>query len=163
MTNPPLVRCLRWLVCLVILASIIAGLYISGSPSTRRRYALDEQRLSSLSQLTFALDQYKQTHGNLPPTLDLLAGDQPHISYYARDLESQIPYEYRVMTTSTYELCATFDLPTAKDSGSQLPPAVIAPNGLTGTNWEHDAGRNCFLLDVRTPTLAPQKVSDVQI
>lgn len=158
MKTPFSIRLIRWVFCLVILIAIVAGLYVSGSPATRRRYALDERRVNSLSQIIYAIDNYAQTRGALPTNLETLAQQQPYLVTEIRDPASGAMYEYRAVdyawvdglsTTSTYELCATFDLPTSKDEVLHRPTPAILPDGGVLTTWDHPAGRTCFPLRAR--------------
>ena len=157
MYTPIAIRIVRWGVCGVILAAIIAGLYVSGSPVTRRRATLDERRVSNLTQLSSALDTYVQTRRELPPTLDALAQAQSYLLTELRDPTTGAFYEYRTLSTSTYELCATFDLPTQEEQLVPPPPAKDFAGNPTFT--AHTAGRNCYELRVRvypTDPLSPK-------
>ncbi len=158
MHTPIAIRIVRWGVCGVIIAAIIAGLYVSGSPANRRRITLDERRVSSLTQLSNALDMYVQTRRELPPTLDALAQAQSYLLTELRDPTTGAFYEYRTLSTSTYELCATFDLPTQEDQQPvPLPPTKDFAGNPTFT--AHTAGRNCYELRVRvypTEPLSPK-------
>ncbi len=150
MHTPIAIRIVRWGVCGVIIAAIIAGLYVSGSPANRRRITLDERRVSSLTQLSNALDTHAQTKGGLPPTLEALAQAQPYLMTELRDPTTGALYEYRLLntSTSTYELCATFDLPTQEDQQPvPLPPTKDFASNPTFT--VHGAGRTCYEFRVR--------------
>lgn len=149
--TPFAVRSIRWGVCIVVIVAIIAGLYVSGSPANRRRLSLDERRVNSLNQITTAIDTFVETKSALPTSLDILAQDQPYLATELRDPTTNALYEYTPSSTSTYDLCATFDLPNEQDPGA--PP--FAP---TQDFWNnpilslHSAGRVCYPLHVRTPS-----------
>jgi hypothetical protein len=147
MHTPIAIRIVRWSVCGVIIAAIIAGLYVSGSPANRRRATLDERRVSNLTQLSGALDTHMQTRRELPPTLDALAQAQPYLLTELRDPTTGAFYEYRTLSTSTYELCATFDLPTQDEQ--LVPPAPAKDFAGNPTFTSHAAGRTCYELRVR--------------
>ena len=150
MNTPLLMRIVRWTCCIAIVMGIASGLFISGSPATRRHHALDEKRVNNLNQITYAIDTYAQTHGMVPTNLDLLTQDQPYLANDFHDPETNVLYAYRVLTTSTYELCATFDLPTSVDEEMSLPPPpVLRHDTVPVTRWEHMSGHVCFPLRVR--------------
>ncbi len=158
----PTVRVIRWGVCLVIIIAIIAGLYVSGSPTTRRKEALDQQRVNNLDQITYAVDVFAQTRGTIPRNLADLVSTQPHINSEIRDPATGVEYEYYDIspaTTSTkvfYQLCANFDLATSPEERSTPAGPVPVGGALVDIpSWYHSAGRTCFNLRVRTSQNVP--------
>ncbi len=161
MKTPLGIRVIRWAFCAAVVAAIVAGLYVSGSPATRRRYALDERRVNSLSQISYAIDTYAQQHNALPEQLENVAQEQPYLSIELRDPATSVIYEYRTTgtsTTSTYELCATFDLPRSNEESMNRAAPATLPDGSVLTAWDHGAGRTCFPLRVRNAQLLPLPV-----
>ena len=146
MSTPLLVRIVRWGFCLVILAAIIGGLVVVGSPAQRRREALDEQRVNSLNSITYAIDTYYQSSSStLPTNLEALGRHQPYLSPQLVDPATNKPYEYRALPdpSGLYELCATFETQTDTSwNGSK----TIEPNQ---SSWIHPVGRTCFTQRVR--------------
>lgn len=152
------IRAVRWGVCIVIVAAIIAGLYVSGSPATRRREALDQQRVNHLDQLTYAVDAFYQTRGTLPPTLADVVQQQPQIATSINDPATQASYEYWEVSSSTklYQLCANFDLATSPEERSvPVTPMAVGQALVDLPSWYHTAGRNCFSLRVRPSPEVP--------
>lgn len=127
---------------------ILAGLYTSGSPINRRQLALDEQRVRHLTELSYAVDNYVQTYTFLPATLEALVEAYPYLNQTAQDPVTGSLYEYTRSTTTTYELCATFDLPSEKDAYSPTPSPIrdVTENP---SFLVHDSGRHCFSFRVR--------------
>lgn len=139
---------------MIFVVSIVAGLWISGSPSTERERRLDQQRVDHLLQISYAVDAYVNTHNaKLPISLEELKASNAYLpSLY--DLQTKQLYEYRTITTSTYELCATFSLPTSSEDQSSFSSARMM-NGQE-LRWEHSAGRNCFTLQANyQPSISP--------
>lgn len=157
MHTPIAIRIVRWGTCGIILAAIIAGLYVSGSPANRRRITLDERRVSSLSQLTNVLDAYVQTKGGLPPTLDILAQAQPYLQTELRDPTTGLFYEYRPLnSSSTYELCATFDLPSEEAHPTLSVPILPTKDFAGNPSFNpHAAGRTCYEFNIRVYPVEP--------
>ena len=63
----------------MMLASIVAGLVLAGTPGEERSRQYDERRVSSLEELRFAVvDRYYGSYGHLP---DTLADAQKAIGY----------------------------------------------------------------------------------
>lgn len=162
--TPFAIRFVRWAFCLLIVASIIAGLLVSGSPATQRRYALDQQRLNQLSQIHYGLEQYARLHeGTLPTNINDLIQEQPHLNQTILDPATAIPFAYRPLTTtSTYEICATFDLPTSPEDTYSAPYPVVQGDSSSLLRLGHTAGNTCYTLtiflpsSVTKPTITPQ-------
>lgn len=132
-------------VILAVAVVVVIGLVLSGSPQLERARRLDSQRIQDLEQLSYAVDNFWNFNKKLPATLDQLpkGGGFPASIV---DPKTQTPYEYRVVTATTYELCAIFE--TADNSQIQpAPPYPVAEY----RNWQHDIGRTCFRLNVPYP------------
>jgi hypothetical protein len=126
----------------VVGASFCLGLGIAGVPSAQRRIEADNRRVQDLRRIADVLyaRQSRAASGRpvVPLTLAALVGQGISPSQTA-DPETKIPYEYRVKSDTTYELCATF-------AGAEEPDS--AP---TTQFWHHGKGRTCFTLDVSRP------------
>ena len=132
---------------IIILASIVAGFMVIGSPMTQRAKRLDNQRLSDLQNIQWQVVNYWQQKGVLPKTLADLT--DPIANFTAPvDPETKTAYEYRAKPPTQFELCATFAL--AGDSGLSeraysVPAKPMAIGGdPTLDNWQHPAGQQCF-------------------
>jgi hypothetical protein len=136
----------------IALAAIIAGFIIVGSPSTQRSMRFDEQRVSDLTNIQWQITNYWQKTGTLPAALEAL--NDPISNFYVpKDPETSAAYEYSVNALSstslrTFDLCATFDLPSSgdKSTSSSLTPAVSYPmgGGTMSEVWTHNVGHACF-------------------
>jgi hypothetical protein len=123
---------------ILVVASIIAGVILVGSPSEGRFQQLDSGRISDLREIMAATDSYWDRNERLPTSLDELAED-PRTQVNTIDPGSAQSYEYRALDENSYELCATFDR-------ESLEPARRS----SADFWRHWAGRQCFELDVDT-------------
>ncbi len=136
---------------LVVLAAIIGGFVIVGSPSKQRSIRFDNQRVNDLSSTQWQIISYWQTKGVLPAAL---ADINDGISGYMTpvDPESKTSYEYTRKSVTSFELCANFDLPSQDTQGrgefgggyGVAYPSSIYPDGGVDNNWKHEAGRTCF-------------------
>jgi hypothetical protein len=114
-----------------VTASVAAGLMVVGSPTTQRQKRLDEKRIEDLAGIRAAVDQYRSAHNELPRVLgELDAGDARWRHHDPLTLQ---PYEYRMRGGDGYELCATFQQPSDRQTGG----------------WQHGTGRQCFVLVAR--------------
>lgn len=117
----------------VVLIVLAVGLIISGSPAVARVRLLDAARVAELRAIGRSVDLYWTRSRRLPATLAELSTDgQPYLRQ--RDPESGKPYEFRVLSDSTYEVCTRF----GRES-----------QGPAGDFWAHGSGRCCFTLKVR--------------
>ena len=119
----------------LVLAVIITAVTLLDSPAQERLRRLDERRMSDLREIANAIDVYWTEQGSLPSTLDDLADDR---GYFAElvDPETGASYEYRVVDSDSYELCATF---VTEEAAGDRDPYF---KGL----WHHGTGRQCFTL-----------------
>lgn len=121
----------------VVLAAIIAGLFVIGGPGEARLERLDTERTEDLRRIERAVDEVWRRTETLPPSLDSLPAANRLTPDDLIDPTTGALYDYRVLSDSTYELCATFDL--ANDDA----PAPFTESDVTPG---HDAGRHCFTL-----------------
>lgn len=148
----------------IVVASVIWGFTVIGSPSTNRDLRYDAQRLSDLQNIQWQVVSHYQSKGVLPGSL---ADLNDSISSYMTpiDPKTEAPYEYRTITATTtlsFELCATFAKATQDLKGRGEYPgsggsytsdmSYPYPGSDLDNNWKHEAGRACF-----TRTIDPQK------
>lgn len=130
---------------IAVVATIVAGLIIAGSPSEQRKKRADEQRAQHLQQIAYAVDNFWNRSARLPESIQELAKAPDAYLQQTTDPKTQMTYEYRVVTNESYELCATFET----SSNAQIPGKVSVPRPVSGPNgqyWSHNAERTCFTL-----------------
>lgn len=138
---------------LAVIAAIIAGFFIVGSPATQRARRFDERRVSDLQSIQYQTINYWQNKNRLPAKLDDL---KDNISGYTPPLdpETQQPYEYTVRSALAFELCADFKTDSNYQDAGYAPRLLKAvplggesiyhdPYGQS-QNWSHGPGRACF-------------------
>lgn len=123
-----------------VMAAFIAGIAVSGTPSTQRRREADRQRVRDLQSIARAMhDHYNRRAAGeaaLPESLPALKGRR--FVERITDPETQQPYRFRAKEGSQYELCAAFAFSDADETPSSRP---ISPF------WKHEAGEGCYVLD----------------
>jgi hypothetical protein len=82
---------------------------------------------------------YYRAKNALPQSLDQLTNSISGIRP-PNDPQSRRPYEYRMTGTLSFQLCADFSLPTVL----QEKPLAYSTPGVSGWNWSHGTGRECF-------------------
>ncbi len=121
----------------VILASIVWGFYVLGSPRTQRLYKYDEQKINDLMNLNSSVQSYYSQKNTLPNSIQDLSA----LNYYyiQNDPQSGKPYEYQKTGNTSYKICAEFN----EDSKQNNSPNIyMRPVGYT--SWTHPAGHYCF-------------------
>jgi len=83
----------------VVLAAVIAGILLIGSPAQERLRRLDERRISDLREISFAVDAYWTREDVLPASLEELGNDERIVRELA-DPVTGAPYEYHAGTGS---------------------------------------------------------------
>jgi hypothetical protein len=142
-----------WFGVILVLTAIISGLLVIGSPAKQRELRFDEQRVNDLSTIQSYVFQYWQRKqfpaegiSSLPSSLDQLVAVIPGVTIPV-DPENGSPYEYFVVSSAakgTFELCATFDLPS---QSSLSKPSYTNPNfPLEPDMQKHGAGQTCYNL-----------------
>ncbi len=142
-----------WVVitALALLAAIILGFSVIGSPQTQRLRRYDDQKVNDLSNLQYQVLNYWQTKGELPPALGDL-NDSLSGQIVPKDQQTGEDYGYQVgepvpgKNIISFQLCADFNL---KDTRDQSSSGYVArpwnsyeiPNN---ENWNHDQGHICF-------------------
>jgi hypothetical protein len=129
---------LAGVVSLVVLAAVVTGVVILGSPSEERARRIDRRLLEELSSIKTAVDSYYSKNGSLPASLDELWKGSPGLDVPFDAIRDPVPsnaYRYRVVAVDAFELCGTFE--RASDSQARL-----------GVAWHHPAGAHCFTMKV---------------
>ncbi len=128
---------------MVVVAAVVWGVAVVGTPGTARLQRFDHQRLEDLwtifrevQSLCQDPDIKNELKRALPDTLDELAAQARSERINLTDPETRQRYVYTVKDGTTYELCATFSLERDSDV------AVF---------WNHPSGRHCFTVDALDP------------
>ncbi len=129
---------------LLVIGTVVWGLVLAGSPSTRRTTRLDETRVNNINEITSnPIDLFWNSNNRLPLTLTEL--EKMTNSKLPVDPETNAAYEYRKLSDKQFELCATFGLPTDKKS-----PTASAPYyGQNTISWDHPAGHHCYSFEMK--------------
>ncbi len=146
-----------WALSVIVIALVIWGFIIIGSPNHFRNLRDDTQRVSDLQNIQWELLNKYQTKGALPNSLSEL---EDNFTGYvvATDPKTGAAYEYKgpaalATTTLTFELCANFAEKTQDLAGRggydgstvSYPAKDMYYDPTFGdSNWNHEAGRTCF-------------------
>jgi hypothetical protein len=138
----PEIKYFIWGIIVIVLAAIVAGFFIVGSPKNERLRRFDYDRLGRLQEIQWQVINYWRSKEYLPVVLSDLNDE---ISGFVApvDPETNEPFEYNVIAPDTFELCAKFNLASDQDQTSYYAePMYYGKSG--SENWKHEAGRACF-------------------
>jgi len=120
-----------------VVAGILAGFWILGTPGRQRAISSDRQRISDLVAIAQNLHQDYQAQQDDFQLPETLAADEQRTDPISRQV-----YEYQRLSDTTFELCANFD------TDSSTYPFRNRPRPPEARRWEHPEGRHCFEFDV---------------
>ena len=148
-------RVFIWTVAVIVVASVVTGFVVAGSPQSRRIARFDEQRVMDLQSIQWQIVSFWQGKTRLPTSLGELRND---ISGYVAptDPVSGTAYEYRTTGGQSFQLCAQFQTDT---SAEKVPKSTASREW--GQNWIHPAGRFCFQRTI-DPQLYPVREKSPQ-
>ena len=143
------IRPLAIAACTAVIASLVAGLWMAGSPGTTRAHRLDDQRQWDLNSIADTIESYYQETERLPVSLEELAQARSHSVRSRFDPVTQEPYEYRTTSQTQYQLCAVFERPSRPGTGRATGPRTAYRGA--DSFWDHGAGRTCFDINMELP------------
>ena len=132
----------------VAIGTVVAAIFMMGSPAEQRRIRIDAGRVDDLNGIEEALRAHAIEHERLPA--DLVALEGPGRVLQLADRDTGTPYEYAIVDPKRFRLCAHFDTDTAKRPTIQYPASL--------PKWAHGAGRHCF-----TRTLTEKDADAVKV
>lgn len=129
-------------VVLAVVALVIAGFFIMGSPAEQRKLRYDNERINALQSIQYMITDYYRNKQMLPESLDVLE-DPLMGNHVPVDPETGESYTYNKTEALRFELCATFAKESLKDASAKAQASTYVQPELD-TNWQHDAGEVCF-------------------
>jgi uncharacterized membrane protein len=143
--------------------TIVAGFFIIGSPSHIRDLRTDQERVSDLQTIQYAITNHYQQKRVLPAELDLL-NDPLTGTTIPTDPITGARYEYLVVDSTTFTICSTFST-ESEDTKGQGEYAFADYSGLRAPDGDlsftHGVGRTCFTRTIdpdKYPPLSPQSL-----
>jgi hypothetical protein len=140
-------RFLRAGLTLAVLIILGFGFWTAGSPNKARIYALDNQRISDLADISVKVQQYYMNKGVLPESLvECDVNPDTYIRQKTDRITGQ-PYRYRVIDETHFEVGATFDSPSQPEISNA--PIVSSPGHVLENPgfWQHGSGSTTFTID----------------
>jgi len=146
-------KLLAWAVSFAVLASIVGGFFIMGSPFTLRMKRFDERRVNDLQNIQYQIVNFYQRKGVLPDNLnelkDPIAGfilprDPNPASFVGYNPGV---YGYIKVSDLSFKLCANFSLASDRQIDSKYitrSAPVFLGDSYLNENWQHQKGAVCF-------------------
>ncbi len=125
---------------IVVIAAVVGGLFVLGSPAEERSRRIDARRVLELQGIMAATDLYWTRHSRVPASLDDLAAE-PGVTISTADPATSEAYGYQPVDSVRYEVCASFELETGEISRDRSRDL-----------WAHGSGRQCFRLEAKDIT-----------
>lgn len=160
-------RFVVWIGLALVIAGVIWGMSVFGSPTKQRKVRFDSQKVSDLSRMQSNVIQFWQKNSRLPENTDQLRSEYG----IPTDVENKQEYKYSKTGSTTFELCAEFNYPTQDNTGrgsyygdyySYDYSYPVYSNGVKRSEdsdfWKHEAGRHCFEREIDVLGLKPQVI-----
>ncbi|KKP91966.1 MAG: hypothetical protein UR94_C0008G0003 [Parcubacteria group bacterium GW2011_GWA2_36_10] len=132
-----------WVTAILVLASVILGFFIIGTPTKQRAYRFDEQRIQNLQTIQDQVVNYWQQKQVLPTELSALEDSISGFKVPA-DPDTKAIYEYKIISPLAFDLCANFKTVSNNQNNLKNGAMYEVPSGDFQQNWTHQAERTCF-------------------
>jgi len=131
---------------IAVLAIIVSGFVIVGTPKELRAVRIDQERVSDLQNIQWQIVNYWQSKDTLPEQLSDL---EDSISGYVAptDPETEVAYSYEITGPLSFTLCATFATESREGELGNVR-YIEKPIGGVEESWAHEAGEECFDRDI---------------
>ncbi len=138
----------------LVIAAVVFGFSVFGSPATQRALRFDAERVNDLQIIQSYIIGDWQAKNTAPASLDAL-NDPTRGVEVPTDPKTGEPYGYEKLSVTSFKLCATFERESAK-SGTRTAysakplysPEIYTLEGtgpfIGGEYWDHAVGIICF-------------------
>lgn len=138
------------LISAIVIAAVIYGFNVVGSPHQRMAQKTDNTRISNMDSISYSIQNYFSQNQKLPT--DLSATTATNI----KDPETKADYEYKKLSDTNYMLCTTFAT-NSDDNKSKDDYDYYSYSD----KYKHKKGFDCISYDV--PSYFVQKVNPLPL
>lgn len=135
-------------VAILVVATIVAGFFIVGTPAQARFARYDVQKVSDLQNIQSQITTYYQAKQKLPIAIADLNNS---LSYGPLPIDPQTgeSYVYQTGEGLSFKLCAVFNAESRSNQSQAVETRAVAPTpagvkSMVQDNWQHGAGHVCF-------------------
>ncbi|MBI4121950.1 MAG: hypothetical protein HY461_01325 [Parcubacteria group bacterium] len=133
-------------VIVVIVAAIITGLVVIGSPKEARLRRFDDLRVQNLQFIQDQVFSYWVDKKTVPNQLEQLNDDIRGVRVPMDPATGQ-PYAYEKKGSEQFTLCAEFSTAIPEPANARRAQKYPSPpyyGYFNNGSWEHEAGKQCF-------------------
>ncbi|MBN2197733.1 hypothetical protein JW698_00835 [Candidatus Wolfebacteria bacterium] len=134
------------IVIVAVLAIVVVGFFVSGSPFKQRALRFDRQRIENLQTIQSQIVNFWQQKEKLPDSLSELTDNISGFSA-PKDPETGMVYDYEKKSDLSFNLCAKFNYSSDEEYLAGRKPTYYLL-GYGEENWEHPVGEYCFLRNI---------------
>ncbi len=96
-----------------VLALIVEGIIIAGSPISQKDIQLDNNRLQAFENIKYQIENYYRTSHKLPASLVEMSS-----SINMQDPETKTGFDYKIIPPYSYQLCTIFSTDNSKTAAN---------------------------------------------
>jgi len=96
-----------------VLALIIEGIIIAGSPISQKDIKLDNNRLQAFNNIKYQIENYYRANHKMPNLLSDLS-----LNINIQDPETKTNFDYKIIPPYSYQLCTTFSTDNSKTAAN---------------------------------------------
>lgn len=137
------IRILGGIVSLVVLAFVIWGVVLAGSPFQARLERFDQQKVNDLQLIQSHVIDYWINTESLPENLTQVE-DAVRGVRIPTDIQTGANYQYNALGELSFELCALFNTASTETESLMEFPRPIGGVFIENEFWTHDEGEVCF-------------------
>jgi len=127
---------------LVVASScLVISFLLIDSPWRAREIREDEEKVSELREISWAIDDFYSRNSSLPRNLEMLIEESRIRAEVLHDPVTDEEYEFEILDLHSYQLCATFTRATSDIHDDYY---YFDDNA----EWDHTAGRTCFEIEL---------------
>lgn len=144
-------KMIGWVTAFIVLAAIVSGFFIIGTPADQRLLRFDREKINDLQSIQWQIVNFWQNKERLPENLSEL--EDPISSFMVpTDKQTDEEYKYRIISDLTpalpagrFELCAEFNKESTGSLNENIRVAKpFGGPGIQDSNWAHGEGEVCF-------------------
>jgi hypothetical protein len=132
------------IITIMAIGAIVIGFGHIDSPSMVRAQRLDNHRLNDLQSIVFDISHYFRIQKHLPKQLQELNISKASL----KDIVTNQPYEYKIISGDEYELCAVFDISIDENKNNNSQYNSYKPS--CSILLKHEQGKQCFKLSSKS-------------
>ena len=129
---------------IIVIVLVVAGFVIGGTPGDLKEVGYDTARISSFSNIKYAVQTYYRSYFRLPNYLtDIIASPES-----LRDPQTKELFTYTKESSMSYKLCAKFSTDSAKIKAKYAKDYYGGYNYGGPNENEHKKGFDCITYTV---------------